>query len=137
MENQISELFKISTASLKDMVDVDTIVGKTITVEPDICIVPISKVKCTFATGGTEQGKQRVDGSSPFGGATGGSVTITPIAFLVTNKGDVKLLHLEDETHLYEKIIDQIPLAINSIKDLFVPKPKVSTVEVVQKTEEE
>jgi len=133
MENQISELFKISTTSLKEMVDVDTIVGKTIIVEPEIAVIPISKVKCTFATGGTEQGKARNDGSTPFGGATGGAVTITPVAFLVSNKGDIKLLHLEDDTHLYEKIIDQIPTAINSLKDLFTATPKVSKVEVINK----
>jgi sporulation protein YtfJ len=135
MESQISELFRISTSSLKDIVDVDTIVGKTITVEPGIAIIPISKVKCSFATGGTDQGKPKVDNVSPFGGATGGSVTITPVAFLVINKEDVRLLHLEDETHLYERIIDQIPEAISSIKDLFSGKPKISKVEVIEKKE--
>ena len=134
MENQISELFRISTTSLKNIVDVDTIVGKTITVEPNIAIIPISKVKSTFATGGTDQGKPRGEGNStPFGGATGGAVCITPVAFLVINKGEVKLLHLEDETHLYEKIIDQVPEAIAAIKDLFSAKPKVSKVEVIEK----
>lgn len=136
MENQISELFRISTTSLKNIVDVDTIVGKTINVEPDIAIIPISKVKTTFATGGTDQGKPRSENSlTPFGGATGGAVCITPVAFLVIIKGEVKLLHLEDDTHIYEKIIDQVPEAIAAIKDLFSAKPKVSKVEVIEKKE--
>lgn len=133
MENQISELFRISTTSLKNIVDVDTIVGKTINVEPDIAIIPVSKVKTTFATGGTDQGKKTESNMTTFGGATGGAVSITPVAFLVIIKGEVKLLHLEDETHLYEKIIDQVPEAISAIKDLFSAKPKVSKVEVIEK----
>lgn len=135
MENQISELFKISTTSLKDIVDVDTMIGKTIVIEPDTYIIPVSKVKCTFATGGTEQGKARTDGSLPFGGATGGSVTITPVAFLVSNHQNVSLLHLEEGTHIYEKLIDLIPNAVGMVKDLVSPKPKVSTVEVIDRKE--
>jgi len=131
-QSQISELFKISTTSLKEMVDVDTIVGETIHLENEISIIPISKIKCTFATGGTDQGKGKGE-SSPFGGATGGSVTITPIAFLATIKDEVKLLHLEDQTHILEKIIDQVPEAIDSIKELFSKRPKVAKVEIIDK----
>jgi len=134
-QNQISELFKISTTSLKEMVDVDTIVGEAIQLENDITIIPISKIKCTFATGGTDQGKSRGEGS-PFGGATGGAITITPIAFLAIIKDEVKLLHLEDQTHIFEKIIDQVPEAIDSLKDLFSRKPKVTKLEVTEKAEE-
>lgn len=133
MENQISELFKISTESLKNIVDVDTIVGKTIVLEPSIAIVPVSKVKTTFATGGTEQNKPKLDNNYPFGGATGGSVTITPVGFLVVNNGDVKLFHLEENTHIFEKIIDQVPEAINALKDLLHAKPKTSTIEIIEK----
>ncbi|HHU55999.1 MAG TPA: sporulation protein YtfJ [Acholeplasmataceae bacterium] len=133
-QSQISELFKISTTSLKEMVDVDTIVGETITLENEISIVPISKIKCTFATGGTDQGRSKGEGS-PFGGATGGSITITPIAFLAAVKDDVKLLHLEDQTHILEKIIDQVPEAIDSLKDFFSKKPKVAKVEIVDSNE--
>ncbi len=133
MENQISELFKISTESLKNIVDVDTIVGKTIVLEPSIAIIPVSKVKTTFATGGTEQNKPKLDNTYPFGGATGGSITISPVGFLVVNNNDVKLFHLEEQTHIFEKLIDQVPEAISALKDLLSSKPKTSTIEVIEK----
>lgn len=131
MESQISELFKISMENIKGIVDVDTIVGETINLENGIGIIPISRVKCGFATGGTDQGKVKAEGTAPFGGATGGSVTITPVAFLVIIGSEVRLLHLEDQSHLYEKIIDQFPEAIEAIRDFFTRRPKVSRVEVV------
>lgn len=124
--------------SIKDMIDVDTIVGEMMQIGDDIGIIPISKVKCMFATGGTDQGNVKPSNEQqyPFGGATGGSVTITPIAFLTVIRGDVKLLHLEDKTHLNEMLIEKIPTTIASIKDLFTKKqasPKLSEVEVIER----
>jgi len=133
MESQISELFKISMANIKNIVDVDTIIGKTITLENNVGIVPISRVKCGFATGGTDQGKGKAEGTSPFGGATGGTVTITPVAFLVIANDDVRLMHLEDHSHILEKIIDQFPEALDAVRDFFTRRPKVSNVEVVER----
>lgn len=133
MESQISELFKISMENIKGIVDVDTIIGKTITLDNNVGIVPISRVKCGFATGGTDQGKGKMEGTSPFGGATGGSVTITPVAFLVIVNNDVRLLHLEDQSHIFEKIINQFPDALEAVRDFFSKRPKVTNVEVVEK----
>ncbi len=133
MEHPISDLFKLSSASLKELTSVDTIIGKTVIMENGIFIVPISKIKCSFATGGVETMSAKADGKMPFGGATGGNVTITPIAFLVVNNEEVKLLHLEDQTHLLEKIIDDIPELVGSMKNLFSKKPKTETMEVVDK----
>lgn len=55
----------------------------------------------------------------PFGGATGGSVNIIPLAFLVVNKNEVKVLHLENNTHLIEKVVDEFPNLIDKIKTFF------------------
>jgi sporulation protein YtfJ len=133
MESQISELFKISMESLKNIVDVDTIVGQSIRLENGVSIIPVSRVKCGFATGGTDQGKGRPEVTSPFGGATGGTVSITPVAFLVIVGDEVRLMHLEDQSHLFEKLIDQFPGALEAVRDFFSRRPKVSTVEVVEK----
>lgn len=130
----ISDLFQISMDSLKSMIDVDTVVGEMIKVSDEVAIIPISKVKCAYATGGTDQNKAKQEsGGYPFGGATGGTITITPIAFLSIVCGEVRLLHLEDQTHLYERIIDQVPEAIASIKDLFTKKSSVKELEVIEK----
>lgn len=135
MEHPISDLFQISLGSIREMIDVNTIVGDGIKINDNVSIIPISKVKCAFATGGCDQKnvKYSEDKQYPFGGATGGTLTLLPIAFLVIANDDVKLLHLDEDIHLYEKLIDQLPETLSNIKDVFSKKPKITNLEVIEK----
>ncbi len=124
MEHPIHSFMKISMENIKDMVDVDTIVGQPVATKEGTTIIPISKVKFGFASGGTEQKAEnrQENQTAPFGGGSGGTVSITPIAFLVVDKEDeVKVLSLENQTHIYEKIIDFIPELMAKVK-LVTPK---------------
>lgn len=131
----ISELFKISLDCIKEMIDVNTIVGDAIPINEDVSVVPISKVKCAFATGGSDQNNVRtIEGRQyPFGGATGGTLVLNPTAILVCRKEEVRLLHLDDEVHLYEKVIDLIPNAVSELKDLFKRNPQITNLEVIER----
>jgi len=116
MDHPIHSLMKISLENIKDMVDVDTIVGQPISSTHGTTIIPISKVKFGFASGGTDQ-KGNENTQAPFGGGSGGTVSITPIAFLVvTKEDDIKVLSLEHQTHIYEKLIDFVPEIMSKIK---------------------
>lgn len=116
MEHPIHSLMKISLENIKEMIDVDTIVGDPIHTQQGTTIIPISRVKLGFASGGTDQ-KGGQMATPPFGGGSGGTVSITPIAFLVVTADDhIRVLSLENETHLYEKLIDFVPELINKIK---------------------
>jgi len=134
-QHPISDLFKISLDCIKEMIDVNTIVGDAIVINENVSVVPISKVKCAFATGGCDQDnvKRADERHYPFGGATGGTLTLNPIAFLVCSKDEVKLLHLDDQVHLYEKLIDQFPTTISQIKDIFSGSPKITNLEVIER----
>ena len=114
--HQITELLKISMASIKEIADVDMIVGSSMNLG-DAVVIPISKVKYSFISGGLDQQapKPYVDGEYPFGGGAGGMTTITPVAFLVYVNNDVKLLHLEEKTHSIETIMDAVPNAVTKI----------------------
>lgn len=116
----ISELFKISMDSMREMIDVNTVIGATCKLNDEISVIPISKVKCTFVTGGLDQKMEPLKdlNNYPFGGATGGSINITPVAFLAIDKEGTKILHLDDSAHLYEKIIDSTPDVIDKIKTM-------------------
>lgn len=114
--HQITELLKISMASIKEIADVDMIVGSSMNLG-DAVVIPISKVKYSFISGGLDQQapKPYFDGEYPFGGGAGGMTTITPVAFLVYVNNDVKLLHLEETTHSLETLVDAIPNAVTKI----------------------
>jgi sporulation protein YtfJ len=134
-KHPIADLFKISLDCIKDMIDVNTICGDAIKINDEFSVIPISKVSCVFATGGCEQNNVKVsdDNRYPFGGASGGTLTLNPIAFLVCMKDEVKLLHLDEQIHLYEKLIDGIPNAVTELKNLFAKSPKVTNLEIIEK----
>lgn len=121
-EHPIHNLMKISMENIKEMVDVDTIVGNPVKTDSGDTIIPISKVAFGFAAGGSEfEGtvKSGNDQNPPFGGGSGGGVSITPIAFLVVNQEGVEIKHLEERTHLYERLLEQVPKTVNSIMNEF------------------
>ena len=63
----------------------------------------------------------------PFGGGSGGGVSITPIAFLIVNSQGVKMVHLDESTHLYERILDLAPQAVDKIQQMFTNKENSQT----------
>ena len=100
------------------MIDVDTIIGNPLIISENVKVIPISRVRMGFLAGGTDV-KIKPEKESPFGGGTGGTIFISPIAFLVCNNDNVSILHLEKETHLAEKVIDSIPGLTSKIASLF------------------
>lgn len=130
MEHPICDLLKLSNESLKNLINVDTIVGNPVKLENNITIIPISRIKCSFVAGGTEFEKNKNLEQFPFGGATGGNVNIIPIAFLVVKQNDVQILHLESSTHLIERMVDEVPIFIDKIKSMFVKDVQVEENEI-------
>ena len=117
----ISELLSISMNNLKDMIDVDTIIGDAVNVNADTTLIPISKVKTAFLTGGTDQGmKKTMENIYPFGGATGGTVSITPIGFIVIHKEEIKVLHLEEKTSIYATVFINSNGCVNDRCDICI-----------------
>lgn len=125
-EHPIHDLMKISMENLKKMVDVDTIIGNPLKTDNGDTIIPVSKVSFGFGAGGSDFTSTQKDAQNPFGGGSGGGVSIKPIAFLVVNDNGVELKHLEERTSIYERLLDQAPKVVNSIMNEF-DKGKNST----------
>ena len=105
-EHPIQGLMQTAMENLKEMVDVNTIVGDPVETPDGSVILPISKVGFGFAAGGSEfeydgeANSKEKDGSNkpmPFGGGSGGGVSITPVAFLVVGKNGVKTVPLRQQ----------------------------------------
>lgn len=145
-EHPIQGLMTTALESLKDMIDVNTIIGDPIeTPDGSTLILTVSKVGFGFAAGGSQfkMGKSserhqpekgQNDGNSsqgkgqselPFGGGSGGGVSITPIAFLIVNKtSGVKMIHLDENTHLYERMLDLAPQTVQKIQEVLSKSSK-------------
>jgi sporulation protein YtfJ len=126
-EHPIQGLMTAAMENLKEMVDVNTIIGDPVETPDGSVILTVSKVGFGFAAGGsdfklngdTSYGGQEQSKGQPFGGGSGGGVSITPIAFLIVNSNEIQMVHLDESTHLYEKILDLAPQAVDKIQQMF------------------
>ncbi len=119
-EHPIEGLMLTAMNSIRDMVDVNTIIGEPIETSNNIVIIPISKVGFGFAAGGSEFKGETIDEYSkkekeeeiqyklPFGGGSGAGVSISPVAFLVIQGNSVKLLPVSHNSAL-DKLLDYVP----------------------------
>ena len=121
MENHpIEGLMLTAMNSIENMIDVNTIIGEPIETSNNIVIIPISKVCFGFAAGGSEFKGETIDEYTkkdkdekvqyrlPFGGGSGATVSINPIAFLIVEEGKVKLLPVNHSSCI-DKMLDYIP----------------------------
>lgn len=118
-DHPIQGLMKTTMENLKQMVDVNTIIGDPVETPDGSVILPISKVGFGFASGGSEfnyNEHRHPDIEHPFGGGSGGGVSITPVAFLVVGKQEIRSIPLENSTHLYDRILDSIPHFVDKIQ---------------------
>lgn len=116
----IEGLMNTAMNSIKDMVDVNTIIGEPIETSNNIVIIPISKVVFGFAAGGSEFNGETIDEYNkkekeesiqyrlPFGGGSGAAVNINPIAFLVIQGNNIKLLPVNHSSAM-DKLLDYMP----------------------------
>ena len=85
-DHPIQGLMTTAMENLKEMIDVNTIIGEPVETPDGGVILTVSKVGFGFAMGGSEFSGSSSSDELPFGGGSGGGVSITPIAFLVVNK---------------------------------------------------
>ncbi|MFD2046336.1 GerW family sporulation protein [Ornithinibacillus salinisoli] len=127
-EHPIQGLMTTAMENLKDMVEVNTIIGDAIESPDGSVIIPVSKLGFGFAAGGSEfvsgnskggdNSSESNNSSLPFGGGSGGGVSITPVAFLIVSQKGIKMVHLDENTHIYEKMIDFAPKAVEKIQQM-------------------
>lgn len=126
-EHPIQGLMTTAMENLKDMVEVNTIIGDPVKSPDGSVIIPVSKLGFGFAAGGSEFGNNQEssdqDSNSeytlPFGGGSGGGVSINPVAFLIVNDDGVKVVHIDEHTHIYEKMLDNLPEVVDKVQHLF------------------
>lgn len=96
-KHPIENIMSSTMDSIRDMVDVNTVIGEAVVTQDGSTIIPVSRVSFGFVAGGGEYRCQSrptgdVPGRMPFAGGTGAGVTIEPMGFLVSNESAVRLL---------------------------------------------
>lgn len=131
-KHPIGDLMDTTMAKIRELVDVNTIVGQPIQTVDGITLIPVSKVSFGFAAGGSEfQTKNAKDGqNNPFGGGSGAGVKIEPVSFLVIRDGSVRMISANSgELSPVEKLIEAAPDIIEKVKE-YLPKKNEEDSEI-------
>ena len=120
MENKqhpIGDLMSTTMQKIREMVDVNTIVGKPIEAG-DVTIIPVSKVSFGFASGGSDftTKNQKPEADNSFGGGSGAGVNIMPIAFLVVKGDTVRMLPIAPPPGTtVDRVVEMVPEVIDKV----------------------
>ena len=119
-EHPIEGLMTTAMDSIRNMIDVNTIIGEPIETINNVIIIPVSKVGFGFAAGGSEfkgeaineynkkEKEDQLQYKLPFGGGSGAGVSINPVAFIVIQENNVRLLPIEHCSSI-DRLLDYIP----------------------------
>ncbi|MBQ1502335.1 MAG: GerW family sporulation protein [Firmicutes bacterium] len=114
-EREIETLMDTAMKSLRELVDVNTIIGSIIECGNGTAVIPVSKVSCGFLAGGGEYGKQKE--TMPFAGGSGAGISLQPVGFLVIAKEQVRLIPVCGAMPL-DKAIEAVPVVAQQLRDL-------------------
>ncbi len=118
-ENEIQQLLKTAMDSLRQILDVNTIIGDIIQSNNGISVIPVSKISCGFVAGGGEYATKIKGENIAFAGGSGAGISLQPMAFLVLQEDNVRLIPVSGSTSL-DKTIEAVPLLAEQIKK-FLP----------------
>lgn len=115
-QHTIGNIMGITMDKLKEMVDVNTIIGDPIKIDDRTTVIPVSKVSFGFASGGSD-----LPAKNPkdlFGGGSGAGVSIQPLAFMVISDGEAKLLQMSMNVDTPNAIVNLVPDVIDKISGM-------------------
>ena len=125
MSQNVPKMLENTIAKIREMVDVNSVIGNPITTPDGVTIIPVSKVSVGFGGGGSDFVSKN-GGENPFGGGAGGGVKINPIAFLVVKEGSVRMIPVATPANTTaDRIVEMVPDTLDKIAaflDSRVPK---------------
>ena len=122
MDHPIGNLMQTTLENIKDMVDVNTVIGEPIPTVNGPTIIPVSKVSFGFLAGGGEYDLNRLpDTETPFAGGSGAGGSVQPVGFLVVGQDGVKVLPAQQLT-AWERAVNCAPQLLEDIKNLLPKK---------------
>lgn len=117
MANHLENMMDTTMEKIRQMVDVNTIIGEPVICPDGTVIIPVSKVSYGFASGGSDLPNKNGNSKDNFAGGSGAGVSIQPVAFLVVNNGNVKMLNMEFDGAV-DRVISMVPDIADKIGDL-------------------
>lgn len=115
MSHKLPNMLESTIQKVKEMVDVNSVIGEPITTPDGVTIIPVSKVSVGFGGGGSDFAAKN-SGENPFGGGVGGGVKVTPICFLIVKDGAVRMMPVAQAANTTaDRIVEMVPDAFDKI----------------------
>lgn len=117
MSQKLPNMLDSTIAKIREMVDVNSVVGDPITTPDGVTIIPISKVSVGFGGGGSDFASKNGAGQDlPFGGGVGAGVKVTPIAFLIVKEGNVRMLPVATPANTTaDRLVEMVPDTLDKV----------------------
>ena len=117
MSQSLPNMLENTIAKIREMVDVNSVIGEPIVTADGITIIPVSKVSVGFGGGGSDYVSKNVNKQeNPFGGGAGGGVSVTPIAFLIIKDGNVRMMPVAAPANTTaDRIVEMVPDTLDKL----------------------
>ena len=117
MSQTLPNMLENTIAKIREMVDVNSVIGTPITTPDGVTIIPISKVSIGFGGGGSDFVSKNVNKQeNPFGGGVGAGVKVTPVAFLIIKEGNVRMLPVATPANTTtDRLVEMVPDTLDKI----------------------
>lgn len=126
MSQNLPNMLENTIAKIREMVDVNSVVGEPITTPDGITIIPVSKVSVGLGGGGSDFVSKNVNHhENPFGGGVGAGVKVTPVAFLVIKEGSVRMIPVAAPANTTaDRLVEMVPDTLDKIAAFFDSRKK-------------
>lgn len=123
MSQKLPNMLETTIQKIKEMVDVNSVIGQPIQTPDGVTIIPVSKVSVGFGGGGSDFTNK--NGNEPFGGGAGGGVKVTPLCFLIVKDGNVRMMSVpEPANSTADRVVEMIPDTLEKLSSYLDSKKK-------------
>lgn len=132
MNHPLSDMMTNSMSKIRDMIDVNTVVGDPITTPGGVTIIPVTKVSIGYGGGGSDFAMKNMPANrdNSFGGGAGAGIKITPVAFLVIRGENVRMLPVaEPASTSVDRLIELLPDLLEKGEAYFAEKKAAKEAE--------
>ena len=114
MSQKLPNMLESTIQKIREMLDVNTVVGEPIQTPDGVTIIPVSKVSVGFGGGGSDFASKNSE--NPFGGGVGGGVKVSPVCFLIVKDGNVRMISVPAPANTTtERIVEMLPDTLDKI----------------------
>lgn len=117
MSQNLPNMLDSTIAKIREMVNVNSVVGDPITTPDGVTIIPISKISVGLGGGGSDFVSKNVNHQeNPFGGGVGAGVKVTPVAFLIIKEGNVRMLPVAAPANTTaDRLVEMVPDTLDKV----------------------